>query len=94
MDIVKLHIDIEETQKFLWEAGLRKPLVYGYHRVMTVNPELFWSSNPYPGYWRSTVPVELREQLDNEVIGLMKKSSGSRGFKVTWYTIQAYASKL
>ena len=92
-DIVDLHIDIEKTQQLIWQAGLRKPLVYGYHRVMTVKPEVFWSSNPYPGYWRSAVPEELRGKLDEEVIGLMKERSGPRGFKITWYTIQAYASK-
>jgi ubiquinone/menaquinone biosynthesis C-methylase UbiE len=92
-DIIDLHIDLEKTQQLLWEAGLRKPLVYGYHRVMTVKPEMFWHTNPYPGYWRYTVPENLRELLDEEVLGLMKERSGPRGFKVTWYTIQAYASK-
>ena len=92
-DIVELHIDVEETQQLIWEAGLRKPLVYGYHRVMTVKPEVFWATNPYPGYWRSAVPDDLREKLDEEVLGLMKERSGPRGFKITWYTIQAYASK-
>ncbi len=92
-DIINLHVDVEKTQKLLWEAGLRKPLVYGYHRVMTVKPERFWSTNPYPAYWRSAVPEDLRTQLDEDVLGLMKKRSGARGFKLTWYTIQAYASK-
>lgn len=92
-DIVDLHIDLEETQQLIWEAGLRKPLIYGYHRIMTVKPEAFWSSNPYPSYWRSAVSEELRGKLDKEVVALMKERSGPRGFKITWYTIQAYASK-
>ena len=92
-DIIDLHVDIEKTQKLLWDAGLRKPLVYGYHRVMTVKPEVFWFANPYPAYWRSTVPEDLRTQLDEEVLSVSKKRSGPRGFKLTWYTIQAYASK-
>ena len=92
-DVVRLHIDIETVQRFLWEAGFRRPLVYGYHRVMNVKPEAFWFANPYPGYWRSAVPENLHGKLDEEVISLMKKRSGPRGFKITWYTIQAYASK-
>jgi ubiquinone/menaquinone biosynthesis C-methylase UbiE len=92
-DIVGLHIDLEKTQRLIWEAGLRKPLVYGYHRVMTVKPEAFWFTNPYPGYWRSAAPEELRGKLDEEVVALMKERSGPRGFKITWYTIHAYASK-
>lgn len=92
-DVVDLHIGLEKTQQLLWEAGLRKPLVYGYHRVMTVKPEMFWVNNPYPGYWRSAVPENLRGKLDKDVLDLMKKRSGPRGFKITWYTIQAYVSK-
>ncbi len=92
-DIMKLHIGLDQTQQLIWEAGLRKPLVYGYHRVMAVKPEVFWFSNPYPGYWRSAVSEDLRGKLDEEVLELMKKRSGPRGFKITWYTIQAYAYK-
>ena len=92
-DIIDLHVDIEKTQQLLWEAGLRKPYVYGYHRVMNIKPEIFWSTNPYPAYWRSAVSEDLRSQLDEDMLGLMKKRSGARGFKLTWYTIQAYASK-
>lgn len=92
-DVINLHVDVETTQRLIWEAGLRKPLVYGYHRVMNINPEMFWFSNPYPAYWRSAVPEELRIQLDEEVLDLMRKRSGARGFKLTWYTIQAYATK-
>ncbi len=92
-DVINLHVDLAQTQQFLWEARLRKPLVYGYHRVMNVKPEGFWFSNPYPAYWRSQVPEDLRDQLDEKVLAMMKKLSGERGFKLTWYTIQAYASK-
>lgn len=92
-DVIDLHIDLEATQRLLWEAGLRKPLVYGYHRVMNIKPEAFWFTNPYPAYWRSAIPEDLRETLDREILGLMRERSGPRGFKITWYTIQAYASK-
>lgn len=93
-DVMNLHVGIEQTQSLLWKAGLRKPLVYGYHRVMMIKPEMFWFSNPYPAYWRSQVSEDLRKQLDDEVLESMRKQSGPRGFKLTWYTIQAYASKL
>ena len=92
-DMVKLHVDLEAVQELLWEAGFRRPLVYGYHRVMNVIPEVFWFSNPYPAYWRASVPEETREKLDDKVISEMKERSGPRGFKITWYTIQAYGSK-
>ncbi len=92
-DVVRLHIDLETVQRLLWEAGFRKPLVYGYHRVMNVKPEAFWSGNPYPSYWRSSVPEEIREDLDSKVLSEMEERSGPRGFKMTWYTIQAYGSK-
>ena len=91
-DVVSLHDDLEAVQGLLWEAGFRKPLVYGYHRVMNVKPEAFWFTNPYPAYWRGSVPEEIREGLDEKVISEMRERSGPRGFKVTWYTIQAYVS--
>ena len=62
-------------------------------RVMNVKPEAFWFSNPYPAYWRASVPEETRVKLDAKVISEMRERSGPRGFKVTWYTIQAYGSK-
>ena len=89
----RLHIDLEESQRLLWEAGFRRPLVYGYHRVMNVKPEAFWSGNPYPAYWRALVPAEIREELDTKVLSEIRKRAGPRGFKMTWYTIQAYGSK-
>ncbi len=92
-DVVRLHIDLEAVQRLLWDAGFRKPLVYGYHRVMNVKPEAFWSGNPYPAYWRAAVPEETREELDEKVLSEMRERSGPRGFKLTWYTIQAYGSK-
>jgi len=92
-DVVRLHVDLEAVQRLLWEAGFRKPLVYGYHRVINVKPEAFWFSNPYPAYWRASVPEETRVKLDDKVISEMRERSGPRGFKVTWYTIQAYGSK-
>ena len=92
-DVVRLHIDLEMVQRLLWEAGFRRPLVFGYHRVMNVKPEAFWFANPYPAYWRASVPDEIREELDAKVLSEMNKRSGPRGFKMTWYTIQAYGSK-
>lgn len=92
-DVVRLHIDLEAVQNILWKAGFRKPLVYGYHRVMNIKPEAFWSGNPYPAYWRASVPEQNREELDKKVLSEMHKRSGPRGFKLTWYTIQAYGSK-
>ena len=92
-DVVRLHVDLEAVQGLLWEAGFRRPLVYGYHSVMNVKPEAFWFSNPYPAYWRASVPEEIRGKLDDEMISEMRKRSGPRGFKMTWYTIQAYGSK-
>ncbi|MBT3285128.1 methyltransferase domain-containing protein [Candidatus Bathyarchaeota archaeon] len=92
-DVVRLHIDLEAVQRLLWEAGFRKPFVYGYHRVMNVKPEDFWFGNPYPAYWTSSVPAENRAELDSRILSEMKERSGPRGFKITWYTIQAYGSK-
>lgn len=91
-DVPWMHIDLEETQRLFWEAGFRRPLIYGYHRVMHVNPKQFWYTNPYPALWRTHVPVGQREQVDREIIALME-AKASRGFKVNWYTIQAYGSK-
>ena len=92
-DVIDMHIDLETVQRLLWETGFRRPLVYGYHRVMNVKPEGFWSRNPYPAYWRASVPEEIREELDAKVLSEMQERSGTRGFKMTWYTIQAYGSK-
>jgi ubiquinone/menaquinone biosynthesis C-methylase UbiE len=92
-DMVRLHVDLEAVQGLLREVGFRKPLIYGYHRVMNVKPEVFWFSNPYPAYWRASVTEETRKILDDKVISAMRERSGPRGFKVTWYTIQAYGSK-
>ncbi|MCW4011865.1 MAG: class I SAM-dependent methyltransferase [Candidatus Bathyarchaeota archaeon] len=91
-DVSWMHIDLEETQRLFWEAGFRRPLIYGYHRVMHVDPKQFWHTNPYTALWRTHVPVDLRERVDKEIISLME-SKASRGFKVNWYTIQAYGSK-
>jgi SAM-dependent methyltransferase len=91
-DVSWMHIDLEETQQLFWEAGFRRPLIYGYHRVMHVNPKQFWYTNPYPALWRTHIPVEQREQVDQEIIDLME-SKANRGFKVNWYTIQAYGTK-
>ena len=91
-DVEWMHIDLEETQRLFWEAGFRHPLIYGYHRVMYVKPRQFWLSNPYPAMWRAQVPVELRDGVDSEVIKLME-SSGDRGLRLNWYTIQAYGTK-
>lgn len=91
-DVSWMHIDLETTQQLFWETGFRRPLIYGYHRVMHVNPKQFWYTNPYPGLWRTHIPVDLREQVDQEIIALMESKSG-RGFKVNWYTIQAYGTK-
>jgi SAM-dependent methyltransferase len=92
-DVDWMHIDLDESQRLLWGAGFRKPLVYGYHRVMHVKPSVFWYSNPYPAMWRSHIPVEKRERVDSEIIQLMEEASDNRGFRFNWYTIQAYASK-
>ena len=92
-DVDWMHIDVEETQNLFWQAGFRRPLIYGYHRVMHVNPRLFWMSNPYPAMWRVHVPVDLRDKVDSEIIGLMDQGSGERGFRLNWYTIQAYGVK-
>lgn len=92
-DVIDMHIDLETVQRLLWETGFRRPLVYGYHRVMNVKPEDFWSRNPYSAYWRASVPEEIREELDAKVLSEMQERSGTRGFKMTWYTIQAYGSK-
>lgn len=91
-DVSWMHVDLEETQQLFWEAGFRRPLIYGYHRVMHVNPKQFWYTNPYPALWRTHIPVDLREQVDQEIIALMESKAG-RGFKVNWYTIQAYGTK-
>jgi ubiquinone/menaquinone biosynthesis C-methylase UbiE len=92
-DVVRLHVDLDAVQGLLWEAGFRKPQVFGYHRVMNVKPEAFWYRNPYPAYWRASVPGEIREELDAKVMSEMRERSGPRGFKMTWYTIKAYGSK-
>lgn len=92
-DVNWMHIGLEKTQRLFWEAGLRHPLIYGYHRVMHVRPRLFWETNPYPNLWRSKIPISLREKIESEIIELMRKESGDRGFKLTWYTIQAYGMK-
>jgi ubiquinone/menaquinone biosynthesis C-methylase UbiE len=91
-DVGWMHIDLEETQQLFWEAGFRRPLIYGYHRVMHVNPRRFWLSNPYPSMWRAQIPSEQLKKVDSDIISLME-SSGGRGFKLNWYTIQAYGSK-
>ena len=91
-DVSWMHIDLEELQRLFWDAGFRRPLIYGYHRVMHVEPKQFWYTNPYPALWRTHIPVEQREQVDQKIIKLME-SKASRGFKVNWYTIQAYGSK-
>ena len=91
-DVSWMHIDLEETQRLFWDAGFRRPLIYGYHRVMHVNPKQFWYTNPYPALWRTHIPAEEREQVDQEIIALMESKAG-RGFKVNWYTIQAYGTK-
>ena len=88
-----MHIDLETTQSLFWQAGFRRPLIYGYHRVMHVNPSLFWLSNPYPAMWRVHIPVDLRDKVDSEIIGLMEQMSGNRGYRLNWYTIQAYGVK-
>jgi len=92
-DVDWMHIDLEITQNLFWQAGFRRPLIYGYHRVMHVNPRLFWVSNPYPAMWRVHVPVDVRDKVDSEIIGLMGQGSGKRGFRLNWYTIQAYGAK-
>ncbi len=91
-DVDWMHINLEETQSLFWEAGFRRPNIYGYHRVMHVKPRQFWLTNPYPAMWRAHVPEELREGVDSDIIRLME-SCGGRGFKVNWYTIQAYGFK-
>jgi ubiquinone/menaquinone biosynthesis C-methylase UbiE len=91
-DVIDMHIDLETVQRLLWETGFRRPLIYGYHRVMNVKPEAFWSRNPYPAYWKASVPEEIREELNAKVLSEMQERSGPRGFKMTWYTIQAYGS--
>lgn len=91
-DVGWMHIDLEKTQQLFWEAGFRRPLIYGYHRVMHVNPRRFWFSNPYPSMWRAQIPSEQLEQVDSDIISLME-SRGGRGFRLNWYTIQAYGFK-
>ena len=92
-DVDWMHIDLEKTQSLFWQAGFRRPLIYGYHRVMHVNPRLFWMSNPYPAMWRVHTPVDMRDKVDSEIIGLMEQGSGKRGYRLNWYTIQAYGVK-
>ena len=92
-DVDWMHIDLEKTQDLFWQAGFRRPLIYGYHRVMHVNPRLFWINNPYPAMWRVHIPANLRDGVDSEIIGLMEQGSGKRGYCLNWYTIQAYGVK-
>ena len=91
-DVDWMHIDLETTQQLFWEAGYRRPNIYAYHRIMHVNPRQFWLTNPYPALWRAHIPPEQRTEVDSEIISLME-AKGGRGFKVNWYTIQAYGSK-
>ncbi|MCW4050681.1 MAG: class I SAM-dependent methyltransferase [Candidatus Bathyarchaeota archaeon] len=91
--IREIHIDIEETQRLLFEVGFRRPLVYGYHRVMHVNPQRFWARNPYPAHIRAAIPLDRRDEVETEIIKRLSDASSSRGYKLTWYTIQAYGSK-
>ena len=92
-DTYWMHIDLETTQNLFWQAGFRRPLIYGYHRIMHVNPRLFWMSNPYPAMWRVHIPVDVRDKVDSDLVGLMEQSSGKRGYRLNWYTIQAYGLK-
>ncbi len=92
-DTYWMHIDLETTQNLFWQAGFRRPLIYGYHRIMHVNPRLFWMSNPYPAMWRVHIPVNIRDKVDSDIIGLMEQGSGKRGYRLNWYTIQAYGLK-
>jgi len=92
-DVSWMHINLEDTQRLFWEAGFRRPLIYGYHRIMYVNPKTFWGTNPYPALWESHIPVEIREEVCTEIINVMKDRSIKRGFKINWYTIQSYGSK-
>jgi len=88
-----MHIDLETTQNLFWQAGFRRPLIYGYHRIMHVNPRLFWMSNPYPAMWRVHIPVNIRDKVDSDLVGLMEQGSGKRGYRLNWYMIQAYGLK-
>ncbi len=92
-DVNWMHIGLEKTQRLFWEAGLRRPLIYGYHRIMHVKPRFFWETNPYPDLWRTHIPIRLREKVESEIIELMTEGTEDRGFKLTWYTIQAYGMK-
>jgi ubiquinone/menaquinone biosynthesis C-methylase UbiE len=92
-DIDWMHIDIDETQRLFYEAGLRRPQIHGYHRVMHVNPRRFWESNPYPAIWKTHIPLDTRDRVESEIVGLMETRSGDRGFRLNWYTIQAYGVK-
>lgn len=92
-DTYWMHIDLETTQNLFWEAGFRRPLIYGYHRIMHVSPRLFWMSNPYPAMWRVHVPVNIRDKVDSDIIDLMEQESDKRGYRLNWYTIQAYGLK-
>ena len=62
--------------------------------MINVEPETFWYRNPYAAYWRAMVPGEVRDVLDEKVLSEMRERSGPRGFKMTWYTILAFGSKL
>lgn len=89
----EMHIKLEEFQDLLGFVGFTGLDVLGRHRIYYVNPKNHLEQNPYPVDLLLTIPIEFREQIKNEVNNEMDGLSDHRGFKLTFYNIQAYAQR-
>jgi ubiquinone/menaquinone biosynthesis C-methylase UbiE len=93
-DIKKMHIDIEETENLLENAGFQKIYVYARNRIIYNKPEFVIHDTPYAGYWKVTLPEKILTKVIDNFKQRLNDNITEKGFKSTWYVILAYATKV
>ncbi|MCX6655208.1 MAG: methyltransferase domain-containing protein [Candidatus Bathyarchaeota archaeon] len=92
-EYVAMHITLEEFHEMLYIVGLTSIDVFGKHRIYWIDPRDYLEKHPYPIDLFSVIPAESREMMIREACDELARLSDPRGFKLTYYFIQALAKK-
>ncbi|MGA3192027.1 MAG: methyltransferase domain-containing protein [Candidatus Bathyarchaeia archaeon] len=91
-------IGLEETHELFDKAGFKKTRIFGIHQIDYVDPSKYAPMIESPqSLFRINLPPDLSLELAEMVIKKTKeemtKAKTDKGFKVTIYSILAYAQK-
>ena len=97
MDAVVEHRDdlvgLEEAVDLFEFAGFMDHRIYGRHVVLYLDPSFWLARGMLWDIWKSSLPLDARDRIRDELMEECRTVSEARGFKHTSYNIIAVGIK-